>query len=322
MKKLFCWTALGLATVAALPAAAADYPQKPVTVLVGFPPGTSTDSVARIIGEDLSKKWGQPVIVDNKPGVGGSLAVAQLKRSKPDGYTLALSATAPLNINPQLNKQLNYDPLKDFTYITQTTWLPYMLVTTAKRPIASFEQLKKAALANPDGLTYSTIGIGTTSHLLMEILQERTGIKLRHIPYQGSSQSQTDVISGNVDMTFDTVVSTMPHVKDGKLHAIAVSTAAPTPLAPQVPSLQQQGVPNFDVGAWLGFVAPAGTPDAVTQKLHADIVATLQNPKVKQRLMDLGSEVVPSTAPQAFKQFVVDNHTMWGDVLKKVGVQQ
>ncbi|OZI31111.1 transcriptional initiation protein Tat [Bordetella genomosp. 10] len=322
MRKLLSWTTLGLAVIAAAPAVAGDFPQRPVTILVGFPPGTSTDNVARIIGEDLSKKWGQAVIVDNKPGVGGSMAVSLLKRAKPDGYTLALSATAPLNINPQFNKQINYDPLKDFAYITQTTWLPYMLVTSGKSPITSLDQLKKAALAHPDDLTYSSIGIGTTSHLLMEILQERTGIKLRHIPYQGSSQSQTDVIAGNVDMTFDTVVSTMPHVKDGKLHAIAVSTAQPTPLAPNVPSLQQLGVPNFDVGAWLGFVAPAGTPDAVVHKLHDDIVATLQKPEVRKRLTDLGSEVVTSASPQAFKRFVADNYKMWGDVLKKGGIHQ
>jgi len=322
MRKLLFLSALSLAATATTQTHSADFPQKPVTILVGFPPGTSTDNVARIIGDDLSKKWGQPVIVDNKPGVGGSLAVSQLKRSKPDGYTLALSATAPLNINPQLNKQLTYDPLKDFSYISQTTWLPYMLVTSTKSQITSFEQLKKAAIAKPEGLTYSTIGIGTTSHLLMEILQERTGIQLRHIPYQGSSQSQTDVIAGNVDMTFDTVVSTMPHVKSNKLNAIAVSTAQPTPLAPTIPSLQQQGVTNFDVGAWLGFVAPAGTPDVIVKKLHADISDTLNNPQVKKRLENLGSEVIPSDSPKKFEQFVFENYKMWGDVLKKVGVQQ
>lgn len=301
---------------------AADYPNKAVTILVGFPPGTSTDTVARIIGEDLSKKWGQPVVVDNKPGVGGSLAVTQLKRAKSDGYTLALSATAPLNINPQFNKQLQYDPLKDFEYITQTTWLPYLLVTGSKHNFKSFEDLKKAALAQPEGLSYSTIGIGTTSHLLMEILQDKTGIKLRHIPYQGSSQSQTDVIGGNVDMTFDTVVSTIPHVKTGKLNAVALSTAKPSPLTPNVSTLQQQGVADFDAGAWLGFVAPAGTPASVVEKLHRDITATINDPKIKERLEGLGSEVVPSESPAAFKKFVFDNHKMWGDVLQKVGVQQ
>lgn len=311
-----------LAVATSTGALAAGFPQKPVTILVGFPPGTSTDTVARIIGEDLSKKWGQPVVVDNKPGVGGSLAVAQLKRAKPDGYTLALSATAPLNINPQFNKHLTYDPLKDFDYITQTTWLPYLLVSSTKKPFKSFADLKKAAQAQPEGLTYSTIGIGTTSHLLMEILQDKTGLKLRHIPYQGSSQSQTDVIAGNVDMTFDTVVSTMPHVKDGKLQALAVSTSQPTPLAPQVPTLQQQGVADFNVGAWLGFIAPAGTPEAVVTQLHKDITTTLQDPKIHQRLVALGSEVVTSESPAAFQKFVFDNHIMWGDVLKKVGVQQ
>jgi tripartite-type tricarboxylate transporter receptor subunit TctC len=303
-------------------AVAADYPSRPVTVLIGFPPGTSTDAVARIIGEDLSKKWGQPVVIENKPGVGGSMAVAQLKRAKPDGYTLALSATAPLNINPHLNKQLNYDALKDFEYITQTTWLPYMLVANPKHGFKSFDDLRKHAAGKPDGLTYSTIGVGTTSHLLMEILQDKTGLKFRHIPYQGSAQSQADVIGGNVDMTFDTVVSTMPHVKDGKLNALAVSTARRAQLAPDVPTLQEQGVPDFNVGAWLGYIAPAGTPAPIVDKLHADIVATLNNPAVQKRLVALGTEVVTSESPQAFRKFVVDNHRMWGDVVKKVGISQ
>ena len=317
--------AVALALLCTMPAAgvlASDYPSKPVTILVGFPPGTSTDAVARLIGEDLSKKWGKPVLVDNKPGAGGSIAVSQLKRAAPDGYTLALTATAPLNINPHLNRQLNYDPLKDFEFITQTTWLPYMLVANQKKNFKSFDDLSKFAKANPDALTYSTIGIGTTSHLLVEILQERTGLNLRHIPYQGSAQSQADVIGGNVDMTFDTVVSTMPHVKDGKLVAIAVSTAKRTDLAPNVPSLQEQGVKDFNVGAWLGFVAPAGTPQPVVAKLYADIVATLNNPTVRNRLVMLGSEVVASESPQAFKKMVVDSHKMWGDVVKKVGVSQ
>ncbi|ARU06668.1 transcriptional initiation protein Tat [Comamonas serinivorans] len=303
-------------------ALAADYPSRPVTVLIGFPPGTSTDAVARIIGEDLSKKWGQPVVIDNKPGVGGSMAVAQLKRAKPDGYTLALSATAPLNINPHVNKQLNYDPLKDFEFVTQTTWLPYLLVANPKHGFKNFDDLRKFAASKPDALTYSTIGVGTTSHLLVEILQGKTGLKFRHIPYQGSAQSQADVIGGNVDMTFDTVVSTMPHVKDGKLGAIAVSTSKRAQLAPDVPTLQEQGVPDFNVGAWLGYIAPAGTPAAVVNKLHADIVASVNKPEVQKRLIALGTEVVTSPSPQAFKQFVADNHRMWGDVVKQVGIAQ
>ena len=314
--------ALLTAATLTAPVWAAEFPNRPVTVLIGFPPGTSTDAVARIIGEDLSKQWGQPVVIDNKPGVGGSMAVQQLKRAKPDGYTLALSATAPLNINPHLNKQLNYDAIKDFAFITQTTWLPYMLVANPKLQLKNLDDLRKAAAARPEGLTYATIGMGTTSHLLMEILQDRTGLKLRHIPYQGSAQSQADVIGGNVDMTFDTVVSTMPHVKDGKLSAVAVSTAKRAQLAPNVPTLQEQGVPQFNVGAWLGYIAPAGTPDAVVKKLHADIVAAVNKPDVQKRLVALGTEVVTSESPQAFKQFVVDNHKMWGDVVKKVGVTQ
>jgi len=303
-------------------AQAADYPSQPVTIVVGFPPGTSTDAVARIIGDKLSADWGQPVIVENKPGVGGSLAVSQVKRTKPDGYTLVLSATAPMNINPYVYKELNYDPLSDFEYIGQTTWLPYMLVTNKQKGLDTFQKVIDYAKQHPGDLTFASIGMGTTSHLLMAMLMKRTGIEMTHVPYKGSSQAQTDVIGGNVDMTFDTVVSTLPHVKEGRLQALAVSTHTRAQLAPEIPTIEEQGIKDFNMGAWLGFFAPKGTPGQIVEKLHTDLNRTLSDPEVHRKLVALGSEVVSSPSTQEFRQMVADNYRMWGDLVKTAGVTQ
>nr|WP_236844190.1 tripartite tricarboxylate transporter substrate binding protein [Bordetella sp. 02P26C-1] len=301
-------------------AAAAQFPSGLVTIVVGFPPGTSTDSVARIIGEKLSAKWKQPVIVENKPGVGGSLAPAQVKRAKPDGHTLVLTATAPMNINPFVYADLNYDPLTDFEYIGQTTWLPYLLVTNKQKGLDSFDKLVSYAKNHPGSLTFASIGLGTTSHLLMEMLMKKTGTSMVHVPYKGSSQAQTDVIGGNVDLTFDTLVSTAPHVKEGRLNAIAVSTDQRAKLAPEIPTIQESGVPDFNAGAWLGFFAPKGTPAAVLDQIHADLNLTLDDPAVRAKLQALGSEVVTSPSRAAFQKMVEDNYQLWGDTAKAVGV--
>ena len=214
------------------------YPDKPISILVGFPPGTSTDSIARIIGEKLNRDLGQPVIIKNKPGAGGGLALAELAKSKADGYTLALSASGPLGINPHIYKVTNYDALNDFDPIGQTSWLPFLLVTNKTKGLDTLQKLTDFAKANPDKLNYSSIGVGTTSHLLMAMLMVKTQTKITHVPYTGSSQSQQDVIGGNVDMTFDTLVSTLPHVKSGRLNAVGVSTHQRARLDPSIPTLE------------------------------------------------------------------------------------
>lgn len=314
---------LGLALCGgALNAQAAEYPDKPITIMVGFPPGTSTDSVARIIGERLSKEFGQPVIVKNRPGVGGSLAIGELAKMKPDGYTIALSASGPLGINPHLLKNLNYDALNDFAPIGQTSWLPYLLVINKTKGLDTFEKMITYARANPDKLNYSSIGMGTTSHLLMAMLLDKTGTKMVHVPYTGSSQSQADVIGGNVDMTFDTLVTTLPHVKSGRLTALGVSTSDRANLDPSIPTLQEKGVPNFNMGAWLGFVAPKGTPDDVVKKLHDEVNKALKDPEIAQRLEALGTQVVTSPSPQVFSQLIVKNYATWGELIKQAGVEQ
>lgn len=312
---------LGAACVV-LPAHAADYPTKPITIVVGFPPGTSTDAIARIIGEKISKDWGQPVIVENKPGVGGSLGAAQVARAAPNGYTLVLSATAPMNINPHVYKTLNYNPLTDFEAIGQSTWLPYLLVTNKEKGLDTFPKIVEYAKKNPDDLTFASIGMGTTSHLLMSMVMKATGISMTHVPYTGSSQAQTDIIGGNVDMTFDTLVSTLPHVKSGRLNGVAVSTDQRAKLDSSIPTIQEQGVADFNMGAWLGFFAPKGTPKEIVDKLHAELNLALQDPQTNQKLVALGSEVVMSESPEAFRNMVEDNYRVWGDLVKEAGVTQ
>ena len=303
-------------------AQAADYPDKPISVLVGFPPGTSTDSVARILSERLSKELGQPIIVKNRPGVGGSLALGELAKMKPDGYTIALSASGPLGINPHLLKNINYDALKDFSPIGQTSWLPFLLVTNKTKGLDTFPKLVEYARANPDKLTYASIGLGTTSHLLMAMLLEKTNLKMVHVPYTGSSQSQADVIGGNVDMTIDTLVTTLPHVKSGRLNGIAVSTSDRANLDPTIPTLQEQGVPDYNMGAWLGFVAPKGTPPEIIKRLHDEVNKALKDPEISQRLEALGTQVVMSPSSAAFNELIIKNYDTWGRLIKQAGLEQ
>lgn len=314
--------AVGALGLTALTAQAADYPDKPISILVGFPPGTSTDSVARLIGERLSKELGQPVIVKNRPGVGGSLAIGELAKLKPDGYSIALTASGPLGINPHLLKNVNYDALKDFAPIGQTSWLPYLLVINKTKGLDTFEKMIAYARANPDKLNYSSIGTGTTSHLLMAMLLEKTGAKMVHVPYTGSSQSQADVIGGNVDMTFDTLVTTLPHVKSGRLTALGVSTSDRATLDPTIPTLQEKGVADFNMGAWLGFVAPKGTPPEIVQKLHREVNKALKDPEVAQKLEAIGTQVVMSPSPEAFSELIVKNYNTGGALIKQAGIEQ
>jgi tripartite-type tricarboxylate transporter receptor subunit TctC len=314
---LATWASLTLSVAQAL-----DYPDKPISILIGFPPGTSTDAIARVIGEKLSRDLGQPVIVRNKPGAGGGLALADLVKLKPDGYSLALTASGPLGINPHIYKVTNYDALNDFAPIGQTSWLPFLLVTNKTKGLDTLPKLIAYAKANPGKLNYSSIGMGTTSHLLMALLMYKTDMSMVHVPYTGSSQSQADVIGGNVDMTIDTMVSTLPHVKSGRLNGVGVSTNQRARLDPTIPTLQEQGVPDYHMGAWLGFVAPKGTDPLIIKKLFEQINIALQDPEVNQKLEALGAEVVTSSSPAAFSKLINDTYKTWGDLVKQAGVEQ
>ena len=298
------------------------FPDKPISIHVGFPPGTSTDSIARILGEKMSKDLGQPIIVRNKPGVGGTLAPAEVAKAKPDGYNLLLSATAPMNTAAHLFKNLPYDPLKDFVPIGQTSWLPMMLVTNKTKGLDTFEKFAAYARANPEKLTYASIGNGTTSHLVMLMLLTKANLKMVHVPYQGSSQSQADVIGGNVDATFDTMVTVHPHYKSGRLNALAVSTSRRAEMDSAIPTLEEKGIKDFNLGAWIGMFAPKGTPQLVVEKIHAALNRALQDPETSKKLIALGSEVVVSPTSADFGVFVKQNYDLWGELVKISGIER
>ena len=299
----------------------ANYPDRTVTIIVGFPPGTATDTVARVLAERFTNIFGKTFIVDNKAGQGGSMGSAFVAKAAPDGYTLVLSATAPLAINPNLYTNLTYDPRKNFAPIGLVSWLPYVFVTSPKTGINTIQQLTEKAKANPGQLTYASIGNGSTSHLLMSMLTRQAGINVTHIPYKGSAQSQIDVMSGQVDMTFDTMLTLMPHIKAGKLKAVATGGLTRSQFAQDLPTLDEQGLTGFNGGAWLGLLAPAGTPKPIIDKLHKELNAILDDPDVIKRLNELGSESLKSNSPAEFSTFIQTEYTKWGQRVRDSGAK-
>lgn len=298
------------------------YPSRPVTLLVGFPPGTATDTVARLLGERLAARLGQPFVVDNKPGVGGSMAAGIAARAKPDGYTLLVTASAPMGINPHLyGNRLQYDPRKDFAAISALTWLPYVLVTQPSFPASNLQQLIELARKKPGGITFATIGNGTTSHLVMAVLGARGNFPATQVPYKGSSQAQTDVIGGQVDVTFDTQLSSLAMVRAGRLKALAVSTPTRTEALPDVPTVSEQGLPGYDMGAWLGLVAPAGIPLEIQNRLAKEIAEILNEPAFKAKIAVTGGEVRSSESPQAFAAFLRKDYEDWGRIVREFNVK-
>jgi tripartite-type tricarboxylate transporter receptor subunit TctC len=315
---------IGLLTALTAPAVmaqpGADYPSKPVTIIVGFPPGTATDSVARILGARLATRLGKPFIIDNKPGQGGSIGAATAAKALPDGHTLVLSATAPLATNPHLYPKLAYDSTRDFAPIGLTSWLPYVLVVNSNSKINTFAELIALAKANPGKLNFASIGNGTTSHLLVTMLMQRTGTKMNHVPYKGSGQAQADLIGGQVDLTFDSMVSAMPHVKAGSLKALGVSTLARAKFAPEIPTLNEMGVAGYNFGAWLGLLAPAGTPKPIVDKLNRELNAILDEPETQKKLLAIGAENLKST-PEEFAAFIISENEKWGSLVRQSGAK-
>jgi tripartite-type tricarboxylate transporter receptor subunit TctC len=298
-----------------------NYPDKNVTMIVGFPPGTATDTVARIMSERFAVKFGKPFIIDNKPGQGGSLGAGVAAAATPDGHTLLLSATAPFATNPHLYSKLNYDSRKSFAPIGLVTWLPYVMVTNPKSGINSLQDLIDKAKAEPDKYTYASIGNGATTHLMMSMFCSQAGIKMVHVPYKGSSQSQTDVIAGQVDVTFDTVLTLQPHIRAGKLKALATGGLTRTSFLPDVPTVDELGLKGFNGGAWLGLFAPVGTPKAIVERLHRELNLTMQESEVIKKLQGLGSETLLSKNPAEFEEFIQSEYLKWGQRVKESGAK-
>jgi tripartite-type tricarboxylate transporter receptor subunit TctC len=284
------------------------YPARPIRLVVGFPPGTATDLVARQIAEGVKRNTGWVIYVDNKPGQAGSIAARELVRSAPDGYTLLVTANGPLITNPNLYSNVEYDTLKDFTPIGQIATLPYILVVSSSKPYNSVQDIIAAAKKAPGKLNFSSTGVGTTSHLIGSMFSKSTGVVVTHIPYKGSAESMTGLMGGSIDFTFDTTVATTPLVKGGQLRALAVASKQRLPSLPDVPTLSEVGTP-VDMSAWLALVAPRGIPDDLVQQLGRELQKVVASPDQKERLAQVGAvaEWMPSADFTNFLQKEVAN---------------
>lgn len=317
----FRLAALALAA-ALLPlgASAQSWPDKPVKILVPAPAGSSLDVLARAIGDKLKDKFGQPVVVENKPGAGGTIGASFVAKSDPDGYTLLFGSAAETSIAQVTMKNVPFDTLKDFAPVTLVGRVPFLLVTNAALPPNNLRELIDWIKANPGKVNYSSFGNNTTNHLVGEAFKVAAGVQVAHIPYKGSGPSVADLIGGQVQYTFDTITAVLPHVRAGKLKAIAVATAQRSALVPDVPTLSESGLPGFTGGTWFGLLAPAATPAPVIEKLNRELVAILRSDAMRKEFESRGIEPVGDT-PQEYARFIRTESDRWRDLAAKIGLK-
>lgn len=299
-------------------AAQAAYPEKPITLVVPFPAGSGTDSVGRIFAEALSKDLGQPIVVENKPGANATIAANYVARAKPDGYTLFVTTNTSHSAAPWLMKDVKYDPIKDFTPIARGGNLPFILVTNPERPFKTVKALIDYAKANPGAVTYATGN--STGIVAGGRLAVATGTDMLHVPYKGTPQALTDLVSGEVDFMFTDLTSGTPFVNSGRLHAMAVSTAERSALLPDLPSMEEAGVSDFDINSWNGYFGPAGMDPEIVKILNTAINKVVNDPATKARLAELGFDAFSGT-PEEFATFVADQYELWGKWIREANLQ-
>jgi tripartite-type tricarboxylate transporter receptor subunit TctC len=300
---------------------ARGYPSRPIRLIVPFPPGGSTDILARALGEKLSQGLAQPVVIDNRPGAGGSIGAEAVARAAPDGYTLMMGHLGTLAVNPAIYKNLPYDPVKSFAPVSLMAIVPSVLVVNPALPVASAAELVAYAKAHPGKLAYGSAGNGSTSHLTTEYFKLITGTDILHVPYKGVGPMLTDLVSGQLSMGLNGAPAVMAHVNAGRLRALAVTSLTRLEALPQVPTLDEAGVRGFDASGWYGVVAPAGTPQAIVARLNAEVGRAMQTPELRARLDSEGALPAPGT-PEEFAAFIRAEIARWDAVLKRAGIQQ
>jgi tripartite-type tricarboxylate transporter receptor subunit TctC len=306
-----------LAATPLLPRLAAAQPARPVRFLVGFAAGGTIDIAARLLAEKLSPVWGQPVVVENRAGAGGTIAGLAVARAAPDGTTILISSAAEVAVAPYTQANLAYNPRTELTPIMLAARNPFALVVSAALPIRTLPELIDYARRNP--ISYASSGVGTTTHFVSELFKLRAGIDIEHVPYRGTAQLQADLIAGRVHMAFDAVSAVLPNVQTGRLRAIGVATARRTPLAPEIPTLDELGLTGFAGGGWAGVMGPAGMPADLVAKLEADFRAAMAA-GVAEELAKRGFDPVGSTAAE-FRTFIAEEDARWGEVARRAGIQ-
>jgi tripartite-type tricarboxylate transporter receptor subunit TctC len=311
----------GLACAAVANVAVAQgFPAKPITIIVPFPPGGVTDPVARQVGARIAENVKQPVIVENKPGASGIIAAEFVKKQPADGYTVLFGFTGSHAVNPSLYSKLPYDPQKDFQPVTLLINSPHILVVPADSPAKSVADLVALAKSKPGGLTFASQGIGAGGHLLGEMFKAQTKAGLSHVPYKGSAPALTDMLAGRVDLFFDAIVTSLPYVRDGKLRALAIANKTRSKLLPDVPTMAEAGFPGIEMDQWFGMMVPAGTPQAVVQRLNAEFVKAVRSPDIEKSLTERGLDVV-TTTPEQFAAIIKADTATLGKVVRESGAK-
>lgn len=300
-------------------AIAQDYPVKPIQLVIPFSAGGSTDSIGRAIGQELSARLGQPVVVENKAGAGGTIGSSYVAKAKPDGYTLMIGTVSTSSVVGSLYTNLSYDPIQSFTPITEVAATPQLLVVNPAVKIDSVAQLISHLKAKPGSLFYATGGQGTAAHLAAELFSSMAGVKMVHVPYKGSAPAMVDTLANQTNLAFDVIMTSLPHVKSGAVKALAVTSKTRSPLLPDVPTMEEAGLPGYEAMVWFGVLGPAGMPAEVTNKLQRELAEVLKAPKIQKMLNDQGAQIVGST-PEAFATHIANEASKWSKIVKEANI--
>ena len=296
------------------------YPSRPLKLIAPIASGGLTDALARVLATALGERLGQPVVVDNRAGAGGIIGMTAAAKSPADGYTLVIVYQGIASVNPVLRKDLSYDTLRDFAPIGLSGGFPLALVTKADLPVKSVRELIELARSKPGSLSYASAGTATSSQLAMELFKSRTGVDLVHVPYRGEAPALNDLLAGQVDVEFTSLASVLPHLGNPRLRVLAVTTVERSKLAPDIPTVAESGVPGFQATGWYGLMAPAGTPEAIVERLNRELVAVLGDAGMRARLQAIGLEAF-SSSPEAMRSFIVEDMAKWRKVIAEADIK-
>lgn len=298
---------------------AQGYPSKPIRFYTPYPPGGTTDILARLIGAKLHESWGQPVVIEARPGAGGNVGTDFVAKSAPDGYTILMGGSGPLAINVSLFSKLPYDPLKDLAPVVLSASVPLVLVVHPSVPAKNLREFTVLLKSRPGQFNYATAGPGSPQHLTAEMFKFMAHVEMTHIPYKGSGPAIVDLVGGQIPLSFESMIPILPQVKSGKLRALAVTSASRSPVVPEIPTVVEGGVAGFESIAWYGVVAPAATPKDIVTKLNVEMTRILNLPDIKQRLAEMGSPAVAGT-PDQFGALIKSEIGKWGKIVKQANV--